>query len=480
MKILIAFLAVITQGVQAGTPPAPMSGSYVIGPAPADFLDLQDAVAALETAGMDADIKFMLKPGSHEVHVVLDQLLRTGDPEARLSIASLEPDDPAHLHFAAPHAGQNWLLKLDGVSGIDIGNLIWQSTGTGDFTRILMLTGGTSDVNIVDNELISHPVSAAAGVSENYTISVESTSGFSDIQITGNRFESGGGALAMSAVSQFMANGVVIKDNEVLDYSEGMQFAGMKLSYLEGLQLRGNRVSNLAGGVGLSLDHINTMQMEGNHIEILDGENGLALIMRFMDQDGIGQSWLRNNALISVNTGVLIGSFSQNLHLWHNTVLVLDQGGGFGGKYALQIEHSLVANTVLKGNMLINDSMNALARVVQLVSLSNVSDSSNNVLHSGTVALYEVNSIVYTDLPNVQILTGLETGSIISTVPFVDGDNGVVHLLNSAFSNAQFKRAPDVNVLFDLDGQLRPASRVMMGADDLPASEVIFDHGFNF
>ncbi len=456
-----------------------LAGAYVIGPAPSDYTDVQDALDDIMSDGISAPVRLRFKAGTHTVHASLSSFNRQGNSNDILNIESLDPGNPAVLQHAATSDLDNWLLKLDGVTFVRVRDLTFEATGVAAFSALVLLENGTSNSRIVNNTFENYASGPATPPALVSSIVSPTPSVMQDVLIEGNTFVSGNGAIHIQSSSSDTFTGLTIKDNVFIDQFAQGQSRVLSLVATHDAKIIGNLFDNsISGAKGITLAGNTETRIEGNQILMLGGGNGGFGISALNLNNGVGGTTdIFNNIIVASENVIAVENSSRDVRIRHNTLV---SKGTVGALTATVLEFNLLsndANIEILNNIARSEMTHSEARIFLTDNLAAIAESNHNAFEGNNTEKFAIEGIDYNDLKAYQNATGLDAMSNEVVVDFADALTGDYHLAVSQYGDPVLIVTPPADIVFDVDGETRHPLNSMIGADDADA-EVIFVNSY--
>ena len=150
----------------------PLSGNYIVGAAPSDYLTFNAANNALKTRGANGVVNFMVKTGTYNEQLVLSAYPGSTNPANIVSFNSIANNaDSVSLEFNSVGAPEPSVVKYNGVNGINfnfisIKQLAVATTGT--YYTIQFI--GMNNFDTINSCKISMPVYSPTNTVGSYTV----------------------------------------------------------------------------------------------------------------------------------------------------------------------------------------------------------------------------------------------------------------------------------------------------------------------
>ncbi|MFY8021089.1 MAG: beta strand repeat-containing protein, partial [Bacteroidia bacterium] len=150
----------------------PLTGNYVIGAAPSDFLTFNAANDALKIRGANGVVNFMVKTGTYNEQIVLSAYPGSTNPTNQVSFNSIANNaDSVTLQFNSVGAPEPNVVKYNGVNGINFNFIsIKQLAIATSGTYYTIQFVGVNNFDTINSCKVSMPVYSTTNTAGSYTI----------------------------------------------------------------------------------------------------------------------------------------------------------------------------------------------------------------------------------------------------------------------------------------------------------------------
>jgi pectin methylesterase-like acyl-CoA thioesterase len=420
---------------------AQLSGNYTIGNG-GNFTNFSDAVSALQTQGINADVTFNVISGTYNEQIVMQNFtgmtLYTVKFQSQAGFA-----DSVTLWFESQTFDFNYVVKLDGVRNITFKDLTFHGTGA-TYSRIFLMespTYNTGNIKFINNVFKGI---YDTGSDHHHAIIYSDEVDIDEIEITGNKF---------------------------FDGSYGVFLEGTNTDKIPGIEVVNNTFTNI-GYTGVYLHWVLSPVVVENIIQA--DYYGIRI------PEAFEVIQIRKNRIIAVHQGISIKCRAGYLNhgLISNNFVSL----GFAGDHGINIANSefvdVYYNSVCnrstdrsstafrtkfgeQNNVKNNNFANmntGYAYYVSPISSINISDN-NNLYTPGNYIAYRDSNIV--DLAELQTVSGKNLNSL-SVYPHYLSENDLHTIAPWLDEKAQ----PITEILDDIDGHPRDLITPDIGADE--------------
>ena len=282
--------------------------TYTVGDAFSDFEDMNSAFDAITTDGISGPVVLNIVSGTHQVHATLGEFNRFDQPDDMLIIQSADEMNPATLQHDATSASDNWILKLDGVSHVQVKNLIFAAIGTADFASLLAIENDSQHISISGNQFFSYDINPQSDEQDGSSLLTISPSELSDIEITNNNFDGGNMAIYLYGLPTIQMQGVNISENRFNDQDAIGSFNVVLLNYVNDFVFNQNIINNATNnGKGLRVNQSDGATIEANQVIMSGGGNGgIGMRLSSLNGDGLTTSHISNNFIVASHKGMVV------------------------------------------------------------------------------------------------------------------------------------------------------------------------------
>lgn len=307
-----------------------MSGTFTVGGSSPDFPNLTSAISELELKGICGNIILNVRPGTYDEQVVINNIKGTG-PNAWLTVRR-DPSSSglATFQYAITSSVNNYVIKLNGASYVNLEQLHLKNSGTSTFYTTLLSTSGTPQGTVHDinvkycflEGLLTTTTSTLSSLMYFYASS--SAHAITDFNIENNTLYGGGYGIYNYGYSPTPHKNVTISNNWISDY----YYMGVYNYFSDTLVVTGNQLSDRGvysttygmynyycqGGINISRNKITCNATSSNY--------GLFVYYAFT---GSAANVIANN-MVSLVNGSATGTHRaltlydcQSVKLYHNT-----------------------------------------------------------------------------------------------------------------------------------------------------------------
>jgi photosystem II stability/assembly factor-like uncharacterized protein len=204
-----------------------MSGNYIIGSAPSDYLTIAAAVSDLNIQGVCGPVVFNLKPGNYNERIILSPV-NTASSINTITFRSQTGDSTSVNWFYLANSLYNYVIKLDNNSSYYIFEKISIYSTSNVYCTAITIAGASNSIAVKGCKFTGF------GSSNGNLIDIISGP-TTDLLIENNYFAFAGRAINIAVASNQSHYGVVINKNRFLNQRE---------NGINGLKLKNTKMNN--------------------------------------------------------------------------------------------------------------------------------------------------------------------------------------------------------------------------------------------
>jgi len=422
-----------------------LSGNYTVGTSTSDFATVNAAVSSLKTCGVSGPVNFLLQGGVHNNTTIMLNAISGASSTNTISFigGSVAADTLRDIYSLGA------AIDLDGASYITFKNLslqysnatrfLWMHNAcdyiTFDSVNFIGLSSTSSAKNlIVASSSATSVLSAANNVSHFTLKNCVLNGGYHAVMILGQG-------------SSNKNSGFVLENNTF----SNNYFYGIRMYNVDEVLVKGNKLNPTSStSYGIVLSNVDDYDVIGNEAS---GGN-YALYMEQAEVSGIAasRSSIVNNMFVSGKYGMYFSTV-KNTDIYHNSIFGEQKGVYMTGNFNKTFEF---VNNIVSTN---------LGEVIYTTDVPTLALYDYNVYHTnstGTAFAFGTNT--YANLAAWQTGVTTDNDSSLFGDPMFIAPNDLRISLGTLPNN---KGDNSVNVLVDIDGNVRPATgatRVDIGA----------------
>lgn len=425
----------------------PLNGVYTVDPAAGNYLSIDSAVTDLISRGVSGPVTFNISPGSYKKQLYIPQV--SGASSTNKIIFQSVSSNPADVVIldSAVTAANNYILNLNGAKFITFKGLTLKSSSTGVYTKIVLITGGSSNINLTDNVLTGKSIVSSAA--DYNLIHINNTSADS-LVIKRNTFNNGSNGIEFWSISSAdYAKGLEITDNIFNNQNNTVM-----IYYVDAPLVNNNTINNpYSNGIYLYYCD-NALQVLNN--KITGNTNAYGIYIYYCDGTGTNKGLIANNfiqtGLTSTNNGIYMYS-STYQNIYYNSINLTSTSITVSAFYLLSGSNNNVVNNIFANQ---GGGMAYYVSPSTAVTTSNY----NDFYKAGTNLAYW-NGTTVTSLSALQAASGKDLNSVSIYPAFKS--NSDLHLFNDSLKGLA---TPLTEVTVDIDGNNRDLIAPVIGADE--------------
>ncbi|MEA3446768.1 MAG: right-handed parallel beta-helix repeat-containing protein, partial [Bacteroidota bacterium] len=428
------------------------AGTFTIG-ATGDFATIADAATFMTNYGICAACVFNIQSGIYDGQVTLDIGGTSAVNTITFQSMSGNPNDVV-IQYAATGSGDNWVFKLNGTDYVTVKDVTIQSTGTGNYGRVIVLDGG-ADYNTFDGcKIISLENTSS------YSSCVYSYSNASDNYNTfsNNELMNGYYCFYLYASSTNTEYGNALINNTMTGY----YYYGLYTYYQFEINVDGNYVYQRPSGSSTNYPLYfrycdGPFRAVNNTVHDDAGSTFYGIYVYYCDATATDPGLVANNMVYTNgNSGTSYGLrmyYSNYVNIYHNSVNIVTGGTTYG---AYLYGSSSSGKYDFKNNSIVNmDGGRALYGTSSM--LANFTSDHNNLYTTGPSLCYFSG-----DYPTLTDWQALYPGDVVS----MDGSYLSATNLHSNALALDGAATPVPCVSTDIDGDIRDLVTPDIGADE--------------
>jgi hypothetical protein len=428
---------------------APLAGTYIVGvradvPDP-DFDTLHDALFAVETLGVTAQVSLMLPP----MPLIGPFTIRPfagASATNRLRLVGA-PNPGTVLNNPGTGTADNAALRIEGADHVMLQALAIRGTlGSGGFGRGLELSGDVENLRVLSVDFLGRTGSTSTDAALVFAGSGTTT----DLLIQNSNFLNGAHGIHLTASPGTSSTGTVLSNVTMTGVAGG----GVRLDRHAAPLLDDVVVTTTAATAthGIRLGSGAGAIVSRSQISLpASAASGRALML--VSQSGTAGAPVRvENSFLTAAKNALYAAPVNHLRVVHTSMLATGEETLF---------MSSGTNHVFRNNVLVQTGT---MPVLQISSF--LSESDHNVLRATGPTFAIVRSVPYATLAEYQAATGRDGASVNVPVTFANTTTGDLHLAGASIGHNALAAPPLPDVPRDFDNVLRSTTAVYRGADE--------------
>ncbi len=430
---------------------SPMHGTYTIGGTSADFASISDAVAQLNSCGIDSNVVFNIYPGTYNEQFTIGEIAGAADTATVTFQSSTLDSTDVMINYSA-NSGANYVVYLHGSDWIRFVNLSIESLNS-TAGRTVVIDGGATH-NVFFGNILKAPASTTSSSSVIYSSGdLDGYNTFSHNDILNGYY-----GIYMKGLSS-SAN----EDSLVFEYNriEGYYYYGVYFYYLKNLKFDHNKIKNSAStsyGYAAYMYYVNKgIQISNNIIDAQPQNGHSGFYMYYCQATAANPGRIYNNfiGIISNGSSSCYGLYMYNnkyQNVTNNNILIKSSYSYARGLYISSGNN----NSILNNSIVVDGA----GYTVYVTSGNYVSQSDHNNFYSptGNFAYWSGSA---SSLASLQANSGRDANSVSVDPGYMS--NFDLHVTSV---NLNANATPVSWVTTDIDGELRNATTPDIGADE--------------
>ena len=421
-----------------------MSGTYTIGGPTGDFATISDAIDALTTKGICGPVVFDIADGVYHDQMYMQEIFGSSSINTiTFQSASLDSSAVEIKYQNGPYAQYLW--KLDGTDNIRFRHLTFHPYGS--WPDGFVLEGSIENIEFTNNRIYGEEY-------DGYFIKTDGYTSITNLLIQNNRFEDGGGSVAVNIYAGGQMN---FKDNIFTGfYGIPIGLTGASDVIISGNKMYGLGSNSNSSTCGIALSDCDApILIERN--DIIRESSGYRInldncVGTLSDPILIRNNFLGNPVTTNPGKGIWFRSYSEHIKVLNNSLKC---------EWAIDVGHQ-VTNLQVTNNILYNplqtEVYNLRAADPSTVGL----DIDYNAVYTNDTALAQIDFDYTLTFPEWQNQFGFDEHGIVTIPLYVDSVD--MHIVNQFDLNGT--GTPLAEVVEDIDGELRDLTMPDIGADE--------------
>jgi len=449
----------------------PLSGSYAVGGASANFDSLSNAVSALVNNGISGAVIFNIRPGIYEEQVIIPEISGASSSNTITFQSETGITEDVIWQFENPDwTNFNYVIRIDAADYLRFNNITFNANlanVTDGKGNVLAFNNGLcEDIRIEDNIFLSISNQTESwGIIDVYKPSSSPT--LKNVVVTGNSFNSFSNGIRLLSITGGTNNSGLEISNNSFESNPGHR--AIIISSFDSPQVENNEINIPLAETGIRLDYCSG-QVEVNNNKILVKYYGIVLLDTYQSTPVAGV--VANNMVmvntVSTGSGIRLGIYSNGLVIAHNTILATGTQNN-GTALSFDPPGSFTPNSDLSliNNFFIHTGPGK-ALIVPNPSKS-ISVMDYNILFTNGNVLANWNGVDYSALTDLQNASNMNLNSF-SKMPDFKNPKEDLHLIACSIGDEDLKGIPVAGITTDFDGQIRDVLSPYRGADETYSS----------
>ncbi len=445
-------------------PIVPMKGIYTIdsaGSGSRNFLSFTEAVASLDTFGIDSNVVFVV---ASDTFIEKVKLTTVNGASAANTItfrsASGNADDVLVEDLVSSTA--NYSFWIEHADYITFKNISFKKD-VATYSTALLLSGSVTNLTFDSCKFIGR---STTSTSNNMAVfRTSSMANNSNLVITNCTFENGSNSMYLfGASTSDRIDTVNLSNNTFLNFRN----VGIFTAYIKDFVVESNSISTTIGNYAVRLENMNHFIFAQN--DITSNSMDYGLFITSCNATSGNHNLIYNNSVSLNNSTTCHGMYIYNSDysdFFYNSVYMGSSANSASNGLYIDI---YTENIVLKNNSIYCNGPSRAIRNYGGSTLTTLHSDYNNWFTNGSVLIYVQtggNAASYSDLSAYQLATSLDSNSV-SVNPYYTAF-GDLHASNPYLDNAGTD-IPSVTSDFDGDGRSDPPC---IGADEFAVPPIV-------
>ena len=453
---IIGLIALLSNAVMA----QPLSGNYTIGSG-GDYNDFTNAVADLNSNGVNAPVVFNIISGTYTEQISLNEITGASSTNTITFQSSSGVNTDVTLKFASSNvfSTPNYVVQLKGSDYVTFQNMTIQRTGLELYACVVDIMGDASNNTFQGNRLLGK-----VGATNNNGVNIYSgddNAGNMNNTFSNNIIRDGHAGIWWESSSGNAKSGLNVSGNIFSNYRYGLL-----LDYVNDIVITGNSITNAVSFNNAQTKGIDCFRCEQdititrNNIILTDASSNYGIDLQASVGSASEVGNISNNMIVVGGTGTSHGINSGSLTAYKNYYFNSVKTTGTNATSSSAYYQNGSNNINLKNNVFVATSGNA---VEILAPISGLLSSDYNDFYTTGPAVANWGGSNAADLTAWQGLTpaGFDVNSVSADPVFISSTD--LHASGAAIENVGM---PISGITEDIDREVRDANNPNMGADE--------------
>ncbi|HNQ13002.1 MAG TPA: T9SS type A sorting domain-containing protein [Bacteroidia bacterium] len=458
MKKIYSVLFIFLLSVLSFNTFGQLSGTYTIGGTSPDYNTISDAVADLNSMGVNGAVTFNIRPGTYTEQISIGTI--TGASLANSITITSESGVASSVIWEHPSAitsTDNYTVLLNNASYITLASMTINRTGSFNNGTVIEIAGTSSDITINDCIISGSSATGVAPNNANIFSSSSPATNNNNCFITNNTLSSGSYGIYLYGTLAVKETGNVIDQNILTNhYASSIIIGNQDAITVTGNTVSSSSVNSSYYGIYITNSN-NAINISKNKVGSFI--NGRGLFASNCVGGVVSQMIISNNFFFAGGTNQLSGMYLnsvQNALVAHNSVNISNSNTASTAFFVTGIS---AGGLDIRNNIFSNPG-GGYAEVFDVSSSVAVELDYNNLYTSGT-NLASITTVNHTSLSSWQAATGKESNSLNFDPEFNSPTD--LHTNNIDINDLGVVLAL---ISDDIDGDLRSLTTPDIGADE--------------
>lgn len=453
-----------------------LNGTYVIGTAPSDYLNLATAVSSLNSNGISGNVVFDIKPGIYNEQISINQFSGAGAAfQVRFQSQNGDSTSVTIQYPSSSNSANNYVIQLNGADYVSFDKITIKRTDTLKYCNVIDFSE-SSRKNKFTNCIIEGNANQG-NTQVNSAVIGSNNSGYKSFNTFQNNIIRYGsyGLFFAGQGSNSPDSCLLVQYNKFINQSiKGIHIQYHRFAYIDGNDITNSTSNNTY--TALYLQYANdTSRILKNRIALT---TGYGINISNCNETITANTLIANNFIAIGGTSNAIGFYilnSRRLYFLYNSVHIYNTVTIQGS--CIHINGSTTDGLTVKNNIFANDGTGQ-GYTYYVSGTTNApiakADYNNLFVNSGQYIAYWKTAGV-TSLANWRTASSADSNSFIANPEFTSPTD--LHSEASGIDGMATTNLSPFNVSTDIDGDLRDLSNPDVGADefiikDLGASSI--------
>lgn len=448
-----------------------LRGNYIIGPAPSNFLTINDAINELTIRGVDSVVNFLIKTGTYNENFSIPVIIGASEVNIITFTSLASHVDSVTISKNNSTAASNFIVKLNGCRFVNFDKLTMTAQGS-SFGYVIDI-GQNAGFIKVRNCKLNAPITTTTSTNMAIVYGIDNTPG--NLSFINNVINGGSyGVYLRGASTISLSDNIVVDSNTISNH----YYMGIYNWYTANYKIRKNTISTT--GTFTSYYGIynyysdSALEITGNNI-FSTTANGYGIANYYCDGTSSKPATIANN-VIRIGSGSTTSNFalrdqySSNMLIANNTCIInTTSTAGYAGYFYYT---STISNsTRIRNNIFSNTTTGACLYHYN----PTFGTSDFNLVHTNGTANFVQRGLpanTYTSLAAFKTaVTNYERNSIQYRPGFVSATNPAPNPADTAVWSINGRGIQLPEIATDYNGNPR-STTVQTGVPDIGAYEV--------
>jgi hypothetical protein len=432
-----------------------LAGVYTIGDTTGglnyDFSSIDNAVTAINQAGVSAAVTFQIASGVYTVDTLEIAAIAGASATQMVQFVSAT----GNKNDVVINTTEEYIFKLEDAHFVEFKYLSFATNATGDYQRLFFLNNSNS-VSYIDCRLTGS--TNTSGGYKKSIIFAEDT-GIDSIYFDSCEFNNGVYGLYLSSSIDTVHKSVHFS-NTTFNNVDGW------CAYVSTVQ-NAYFHNNVVNGDGNSTDGFTVYGADNINItnnKLMDVDNGIVISTAYGSASN--PLLIANNMIKGTNNGIKVSYDVEFAHVLHNTVVVDGNQSTQTYGNAFYLSGTNAISTKVMNNIFVQEGSRNIMYISGVVNYSAIINY-NNYYTADTAKFVRINNVTYADFAAYQAAYPADSNSVSVNPNFTNTND--LHIVDPMLNDLG---TPTYSMLSDIDGEVRSTTNPDMGADEFSISPI--------